>query len=172
MNPLTSFGDITHVIQLAVAPVFLLSGIGALLSVMAGRLGRIIDRARKLEEDWGGFDSDRRDEATLELGALRKRAHLANWAINACAATALLICVVIAALFFDAFLGTRLKLMVGWLFILSMAALIAGLVCFISEVYAATHSLRIGPPGSAIGGVEALPNGGCVGPCGRDTLGR
>jgi hypothetical protein len=47
------FSDVAvaHAIQLAVAPVFLLSGIGAILAVMTNRLGRIIDRARVLEKN-------------------------------------------------------------------------------------------------------------------------
>jgi hypothetical protein len=137
---------IAHVIQLAVAPVFLLTGVGALLSVMANRLSRVIDRARAVEAAWKGLDKKGQDDAAKELENLARRAHLASWAINACAVAALLVCLVIATLFIDVFLGTNLKWLVGGLFILSMFALIAGLVCFLREVYLATHTLRIGPP--------------------------
>lgn len=137
---------IAHVIQLAVAPVFLLTGVGALLSVMTNRLARVIDRARVLEAQFGGFDQPARAAASAELGVLARRARLASWAINFCTFAALLVCAVVATLFIDNFLGTNLKWLVGVLFVAAMVALIGGLVAFLSEVYLATHTLRIGPP--------------------------
>lgn len=137
---------IAHVIQLAVAPVFLLTGVGALLSVMTNRLGRVIDRARVLEAQFANLHEAARLTATAELGVLAKRARLASWAINFCTFAALLVCTVIAMLFIDAFIGTNLKWGVGALFIVAMVALIGGLVSFLREVYFATHTLRIGPP--------------------------
>ena len=137
---------IAHVIQLSVAPVFLLSGVAALLGVMTGRLSRVIDRGRKLEEEWKGLDEAQTREGLRDLSALRRRAHLASWAINACAAAGLLVCLVIAGLFIDALLGTQLRWAVGFFFFLAMLALISGLVFFLKEVYLATHTLRIGPP--------------------------
>jgi uncharacterized protein DUF2721 len=147
--PSSSVEDVTlivHAIQLAIAPVFLLTGLGALLSVMTTRLGRVIDRARRVEELWKTYDDVERAVATLELEVLEKRAHLASWAINFCASAALLVCAVIAALFLDVFVGTNLKWLVGTLFIAAMLALIGGLISFLREVYIATHTLRIGPP--------------------------
>jgi hypothetical protein len=138
---------IAHVIQLSVAPVFLLSGVAALLGVMTGRLSRVIDRARRLEDGWKGLDEAATREGLRDLAVLRQRAHLASWAINACAAAGLLVCLVIAGLFIDAFLDTNLRWAVGSFFFLAMLALIAGLTFFLKEVYLATHTLRIGPPG-------------------------
>jgi hypothetical protein len=138
---------IAHVIQLSVAPVFLLSGVAALLGVMTGRLSRVIDRARGLEERWKELDAGQTQHGIRDLAVLKRRAHLASWAINACAAAGLLVCLVIAGLFIDAFLGTRLRLLVGSFFFMAMLALIAGLTFFLKEVYLATHTLRIGPPG-------------------------
>jgi hypothetical protein len=137
---------IAHVIQLSVAPVFLISGIGSLLSVVVTRLNRVIDRARKVEALWKELDEVTRASARKELMVLAKRARLASWAINACAGAALLVCLVIATLFIDAFFGTRLRWVVGLQFILSMFILVFGLICFLREVYFATHTLRIGPP--------------------------
>ena len=137
---------IVRAIQLAVAPVFLLTGLGALLSVMATRLGRVIDRARQVEGGWKSLDEPDRAKARIELGTLDKRAHLASWAINFCTSAALLVCAVIATLFIDVFVGTNLKWLVGALFIAAMLALIGGLASFLREVYLATHTLRIGPP--------------------------
>lgn len=137
---------IAHVIQLSVAPVFLLSGVAALLGVMTGRLSRVIDRARGLEDEWKGLDEAATRDGLRDLAVFRRRAHLASWAINACAAAGLLVCLVIAGLFIDAFLGTQLRWAVGLFFFLAMLALISGLVLFLMEVYLATHTLRIGPP--------------------------
>jgi hypothetical protein len=137
---------IAHVIQLSVAPVFLLSGVAALLGVMTGRLSRVLDRARGLEDGWKGLDETSTREGLLDLAVLRRRAHLASWAINACAAAGLMVCLVIAGLFIDAFLGTQLRWAVGFFFFLAMLAMISGLVLFLKEVYLATHTLRIGPP--------------------------
>ena len=146
MQPGEDITLIVHAIQLAVAPVFLLTGLGALLSVMTARLGRVIDRARRLEEQWGSLDDPARVAVSIELEVLARRARLAGYAINLCTSAALLICTVIAALFIDVFTATNLKWLVGALFIVAMIALIGGLISFLREVYLATHTLRIGPP--------------------------
>lgn len=138
---------IAHVIQLSFAPVFLLSGVGSLLGVMTGRLARVIDRARSVEVSWSSLEPAEQGVARRELRSFAKRAHLSSWAINCCASSALFICLVIATLFLDAFLGTKLRWFVGGLFILAVFALVLGLACFLREVYIATHTLRIGPPG-------------------------
>ncbi len=137
---------IAHVIQLAVAPVFLLTGVAALLGVMTNRLARVIDRARVIEHGWRQMDEAERAAARLELGIIEKRAKLSSWAINFCTAAALLVCAVVATPFIDAFLATSLRWTVGALFVVAMFALIGGLVSFLREVYLATHTLRIGPP--------------------------
>ena len=122
---------IAHAIQLAIAPVFLLTGIAALLGVMANRLARIIDRARHYEDVWEGLDEDSRKLAREELGYLEHRRHLAAWAINFCTTGALLVCTVIAALFADEFFEADLKWLAGALFVAAMLALIGGLACFL-----------------------------------------
>src|SRR5258706_5965838 len=92
---------IAHVIQLSVAPVFLLSGVAALLGVMTGRLSRVIDRARRLEDRWKELDEAAIRDGLRDLAVLKRRAHLASWAINACAAAGLLGCLLIARLVID-----------------------------------------------------------------------
>lgn len=146
MVPDSDITTIAHVIQLAIAPVFLLTGIGSLLGVMATRLARIIDRARRVETAWSGFDEAERATARLEFAHLKHRATFTSWAINLGALAALLVCVLIAVLFIDALVGTSLRWLVGALFVLAMVALSSGIVCFLREVHVATHTLRIGPP--------------------------
>jgi hypothetical protein len=141
------FSDVTiaHAIQLAVAPVFLLSGIGAILAVMAGRLGRIIDRARVLEHRLEGASAELLVPLRTDLAALSQRAKLIYRAITLCTATALLVCGVIAILFLSAFLRFDASIPVALLFIAAMSAFFFGLVWFLREIYVATVNLRIGP---------------------------
>ncbi len=143
MPPDPSVPMIQHAIQLAIAPVFLLSGISALLVVMTNRLARIVDRARTLEQRWPALDERGLLAAQREIATLERRRHLASWSINFCTGAALLLCVVIVTLFFEEFLGTDLKWLAGALFVTVMFALIGGLSAFLREVYLATHAGRI-----------------------------
>src|SRR5260221_1359022 len=126
---------IAHVIQLSVAPVFLLSGVAALLGVMTGRLSRVIGRARRLEERWKELDEAALRDGVRDLAVLKRRAHLASWAINACAAAGLLVCLLIAGFSIDAFLGTRLRRAVGAFFFLGMLALLPGPALLLKDAY-------------------------------------
>ena len=99
MPPETQISAIAHVIQLAIAPVFLISGVATLLSVLANRLGRIVDRARVLEAKLELPDEAKRAPMLEELSRLSRRARLVNLAITFCTICALLICVTIATLF-------------------------------------------------------------------------
>jgi len=142
------FSDVAvaHAIQLAVAPVFLLSGIGAILMVMTNRLGRrIIDRARVLEDRLNSASQEARAALHADLATLSRRAKLISCAITLCTATALLVCTVIAVLFLSAFLRFDLSIPVALLFIAAMLAFFLGLLWFLREIYVATVNLRIGP---------------------------
>jgi len=134
---------IQHAIQLAVAPVFLLSGVAGLLAVMAGRLARIIDRARDLEQRSSTLLVEALAEARKEVVVLERRRMLASWAINLCTGAALLVCLCIVTLFADEFLAADLRWLAGVLFVGAMIALVGGLACFLREVYLATHTSRI-----------------------------
>jgi len=140
----TPVDAVAHVIQLAVAPVFLLSGIGAMLAVMTQRLSRVIDRARLLEAKLLAGSAD---EKTLhaQLATLSRRAKLVSRSITLCTTTALLVCAVIAVLFLGASLGFDASGAVVALFIAAMLAFFVGLLIFLREILLATASLRIGP---------------------------
>jgi hypothetical protein len=141
-NP--SVTAVAHVIQLSVAPVFLLSGIGAMLSVMTSRLGRVIDRARALEHAVLSRREAPPALVTNELSALARRATLISWAITLCTVTALLVCSVIAVLFVGAFLTLDTSTTVALLFITAMAAFVVGLLLFLREILLATATVQIG----------------------------
>ena len=134
-----------HAIQLAVAPVFLITGIGAMLGVLANRLGRIVDFARSLEARLSASDEKERSEIHRQLAVLSKRARIIYTAISLSALCALLICAAIVILFLEVFLSLEMPSLIGVLFIIAMLAFIAALYCFLREVYLATANLRIGP---------------------------
>ncbi len=134
---------VSHAIQLAIAPVFLLTGIAGMLNVMVQRLARVIDRARVLEERWMSVPLPARDDMREELGDLETRRKLASWAINFAAASALFVCIVIILLFIDEYTAYNLRLATGAAFVLSMVALVGGVFSFLREVYLATHSSAI-----------------------------
>jgi hypothetical protein len=138
-----SAGIIAHTIQLAIAPVFLLTGFAGLLGIMATRLARVIDRARSLEERWLSMDTAAQAGARGELHQLEHRRNICSWSINCCTAAALVVCLVIVTLFAEEFFSTNLKWLVGGLFVGAMLFIISGLVLFLREVYLATHTTSI-----------------------------
>jgi hypothetical protein len=136
-------GDISHTIQLAIAPVFLLTGVGTNLLVLTNRLARIIDRSRVIEERMDAAPDAAHPELDTELGVLYRRAHLINGAITLSTSCALLICVVIAALFVGDALGLKFAPFIGALFVLAMLALIGSFVYLLREIFVATANLTI-----------------------------
>jgi hypothetical protein len=137
-----SAADVTtvaHVIQLAVAPVFLLTGVGAILAVITNRLARIVDRSRVLSNS-----SDQNQSAQKEeMAMLARRARWVHWAVSLCTMSALFICIVIAALFVGSEIGMDPSRAVSLLFISAMLTLISGLLCFLREISLATGSIGI-----------------------------
>ncbi len=135
--------DIAHAIELALAPVFLLTGIAALLGVMTNRLARIIDRGRYFEQNWDTLSTTARDAGRFELSFLEKRRELANRAIAAGTLAALMVCLVVATLFLEVLLEVRLRGAAGVFFFVSMLCLIVGLATFLREIFLATQSVRV-----------------------------
>jgi hypothetical protein len=136
---------IAHAIQLAIAPVFLLTGIASLLGVMANRLARVIDRGRVLEQSWIAYDDRKRSAARRELDILEQRRRLTSASISFCTAAALLVCIVIAVLFVDAMIAINLRWLAGSLFVLAMLGVIGGLSSFLREIYLATQMISLDP---------------------------
>lgn len=145
-----SITTVAHVIQLAVAPVFLLTGVGTVLNVMTSRLSRIIDRFRVLEGTMPQADEVRFSQEEIrshqeEMKILAQRERVIYWAISLCTICALLICIVIATLFVGSVMGAQMTSVIALLFILAMLALIGGLLSLLREIYIATGSIhRVG----------------------------
>jgi hypothetical protein len=136
-------GDISHIIQLAIAPVFLLTGVGTKLAVLTNRLARIIDRSRVLEDRLGTSDCGAPAEAHAELLTLYRRAHLINRAITLSTSCGLLVCVVIASLFIGDALNLALAKFIALCFVLGMFSLIGSFVYLLREIFVATQTLSM-----------------------------
>lgn len=134
MIPNLGTPGIAHAIQLAVAPVFLLSGVAALLAVITNRLARIVDRARDLEPI-AQAEGDIGRRARAELRVIAQRGRVVSWSIALCTLTALLIAAVIALMFIGAFFAFDASVPVALLFIAAMGSMIAALALFLREVH-------------------------------------
>ncbi len=133
-------GDIGHTIQLAIAPVFLLTGVGTNLTVLTNRLGRIIDRTRVIEKRLQtGPDRD----CLAELAVLFGRSHLINYAIALSTACALQICLVIVLLFVGDTVDLPLDKVIAALFVLGMLCLICSFCFLMREIFIASKSLHL-----------------------------
>jgi ABC-type bacteriocin/lantibiotic exporter with double-glycine peptidase domain len=137
--------DVAHVIQLSVAPVFLLSGVGVMLTVFTNRLARIVDRARALEERLQSTEEEHKSGIYAELTMLSRRSRWNEAAIGLTTVTGLLISVVIVALFVDDIVAVDLSGLVALLFILAMVAFVAAFISFLREIVLATVRIRTGP---------------------------
>jgi len=134
---------IAHNIQLAVAPVFLLSGIGAILNVLTARLGRVVDRARRIEAEIEAMPEPAREAALDLLVMLDRRMVAVQYAVGLCTTSALLVCVVVAILFLGDVLLLNWSPVVATLFVGAMVLLSAGLLLFLHEIRIATRSVRV-----------------------------
>jgi hypothetical protein len=132
--------DIGHVIQLAIAPVFLLTGVATKLSVLINRLARIIDRSRVLEDR---LEIAADERWISELDILYVRAHLINAAITLSTGTGLLICLVIAMLFLGDTTSLPLDRYIAASFVLAMAGLIGSFCFFLREIFIASVNMRL-----------------------------
>ncbi|MDO8697351.1 MAG: DUF2721 domain-containing protein [Pseudomonas sp.] len=141
MFPESSIPELAHVIQLAVAPVFLLTAISTMLAVLTNRLSRVVDRTRKLET-FILEHPERSTQPRAELYILFRRTVLCNRAIGLCTLTALLICTVIGLLFISALLSFNATLAVAALFVVSMGTFIFALLSFLQEIRVASAALE------------------------------
>lgn len=136
--------DIAHVIQLAIAPVFLLSSLGTILGVLSTRLGRIVDRTRVLLERRAQLTAEPLPAVLKgELELLLKRRSLINTAITAGTVAALLVCLLIAVAFLGSLVEVGTGAVLATLFVLAMVAYVAALVLFLREVLLASHSTQM-----------------------------
>ena len=135
-----SLTSLAQLIQLSVAPVFLLTGVAGMLSVMANRLARIIERSRVLESQSVAGVADA--FVLNEMHILRRRMVMINRAIALCTYSALLVASVIAAIFLGALFEFHLAPVVAGAFVIAMLFLVGGLISFLAEVHLSTRFMR------------------------------
>jgi hypothetical protein len=136
---------IAHVIEISVAPVFLLAGISGLLMVLTNRLGRTIDRSRSLQvAAEKKLSPEHKASIDHEISSLLKRSRFINLSISLATASALLVCLVIIMLFLGSLISINVSQAVASLFIICMAILSAAFSFFLAEVFIAARILRAG----------------------------
>ena len=133
--------DITRVIQLAIAPVFMLTAIASIINALLGRLGRAVDRRRAVEEQVGQA-AEQDADAVAELVLLARRIQLVLWSIGFSVLSALLVCVLIGTAFLGAYTSLDLSRTVAILFIAAVFALTGSLLLFMREVFLAALSVQ------------------------------
>lgn len=135
--------SIPETIQQATAPVFFLAGIGAFMNVIAGRLARVVDRARLLEPMVP--DATGADRARLigELRVLEKRMSLASRAIYLCTACGLTVCFLIIMMFVEELIRYDFSRYVAAMFVIAVLLLASGMVLFLRETRIAVAALHV-----------------------------
>jgi hypothetical protein len=140
-----SLADLTRTIQLAVAPVFLLTALGTLLNVLSARIARIVDRARVLTARTREVDEAARAAHNAEIALLSRRRWLMNYAFTSAVLAALQVCLLICAAFIGFILHQNFSLLIAGFFIGAMAAFILALLLLLREILLAIASTRLHP---------------------------
>jgi hypothetical protein len=141
--PLPAVSDVAHIIQLALAPVFLLTGVGAFLNVCTGRLARIVDRARDITPRIRSSRGTEHDRLVDELRILDRRMGIVDTAILLSVVSAGLVCLVVVMLFAAEVVGRGFGRTIALLFIASMLCQVAAFATFIVEIRLSHRTIRI-----------------------------
>ena len=142
-GPTLSVNTVAETVRLALAPVFLLSGIGAFLNVLASRLSRIVDRSRDVEPQLLASRGAEHDRWLEGLKTLDRRMSLINWATGLTVTSAVLTCLVVVLLFAANLTGTHLGNAIAVLFMASMLTIGAGFAVFLAETTVAARAVRV-----------------------------
>jgi hypothetical protein len=137
--------EIAGVIQLAIAPVFMLTAVGTVINALSVRLGRAVDRRRELEERLAAMSQDELPSAQDELATIARRIRFVYFSIVFAVIAALFIALLIVAAFAGAFVRTDLSLTIAAMFICAMLALIVCLLLFLKEIFLAVSTPRYVP---------------------------
>jgi hypothetical protein len=133
---------VSHGIQLAVAPVFMLTAVASLIGALAARLSRIIDRARDLEERLNAGTINNHDAAYSELCRLKLRGTVVNWSVALLTLSAALIGATVMALFLGETSAPHSERLVPWSFLGGVMCFVLALLCFLTETLLASYTLK------------------------------
>jgi hypothetical protein len=142
-SPDLSVSTVAEIVRVALAPVFLLSGIGAFLNVLASRLSRIVDRSRQLEPLLLASRGAEHDRWMNDLKVLDRRMRLISWATGLSVTSAMLTCLVVILLFAANLIRTHLGSEIAWLFMVSMVAIGGAFGVFLIETTVAARAVRV-----------------------------
>lgn len=138
-----SVSTVAEIVRLALAPVFLLSGIGAFLNVLAARLSRIVDRSREIEPLLLASRGTEHDRWVGDLKVLDRRMRLISWATGLSVVSAVLTCLVVVLLFAANLSRSHFGDAIALLFIASMLTIGAGFAVFLLETTVAGRAVRV-----------------------------
>jgi hypothetical protein len=141
--PAGSLNQIIPVLQVAIGPVILISGVGLLLLTMTNRLGRAIERARQLAREWRGLDGAERERVLAQVATIYRRARVIRLAIALASFSVLLAALLIIGLFLTALFQWGNSLLISVVFILCMSSLIASLAAFIYDIHLSLVALKL-----------------------------
>jgi uncharacterized membrane protein YfcA len=134
--------QISEVIQLAIAPVFMLTALGAIIGALNIRLGRAVDRRRDLEEKLPHMPPEEVASANTELGVIERRVRFVYLSILFAVISGLFICLLIVGAFVGAFVAADISRTIAAMFVAAMLALIACLLLFLREIFLAVSTPR------------------------------
>ncbi len=141
--PAIQTSELVPVLQTAVSPVVLISGVGLLLLTMTNRLGRIVDRARSLALRVKEVDGEDRAPLHAQLHILSQRAHMVRRSIAFAAFCVLFAALLVISLFLTALVGVDIPWLIAGFFILSLVCLLASLVDFIRDINRALEATAL-----------------------------
>jgi NADH:ubiquinone oxidoreductase subunit 3 (subunit A) len=137
--------QIAEAIQLAIAPVFMLTALGAIIGALNIRLGRAVDRRRQLEEKIARLSPEEQPAARAELSVIGRRVWFVYLSILFAVVSALFICLLIAGAFLGAFVAVDISRTIAGMFVAAMLALIVCLLLFLREIFLAVSTPRYIP---------------------------
>lgn len=143
MPTIYAVSTIAQTIQLSLSPVFMLAGIAGLLNVLAGRLSRVVDRARALEELHPRSTGKEHERHVWELRRLDRRVTIINHSLFLAVASAIMTCLVVALLFIANLAKLHIGNVVAISFILAMLLLVASLISFLIEVRVSLRAIHV-----------------------------
>jgi hypothetical protein len=149
ISPITpnEVNTVSHLIQLSVAPVFLLAAVAGLLNVFTGRLARIIDKVEKIDAMIENKKTEESKQKAHEKSKVRRifltmRMQNINHSISLCTMTGLLIALVIVTMFLSSILQFDGSIFIATLFIFAMLSLITSLILFQKEIFFTTSFIK------------------------------
>jgi uncharacterized membrane protein YqjE len=143
MMPPPSLVELIPVLQIAIAPVILISGVGLLLLSLTNRFGRAVDRTRQIHRELCAAPAPDRPRLAHQVEVIYRRARLIQLSIVMAALSALFAAMLILALFFAALIKWESAVIISVLFVCCLLFLIGTLVTFIMDIRLSLHALKL-----------------------------